>query len=212
PEDTMYIYISISISTLLSLSFLPLSLSLPASPASPLLSLDINESTPLTTTNTAPPLRFYQSQGPNALPNFALIDIYGPPSIPPAWFRPTQRGASIQVLSSKMRESVAHLPVEAPVGKDYLTFGPEYRPNLNYLDTRIVVRQYHERDWGGDGVKEARMRNKELVAAAGIAGNMYGTGEVKTEGAWRMCYMDEQRRLDRCVGVIMVQRDLWLRR
>lgn len=111
-----------------------------------------------------------------------------------------------------MRESVAQLPPEDPVGKDYLTFGPEVRPSLNYLDTRIAVRQYREGDWQGVDWPEARLRNKELAAAAGIGGDMFGRKAVSSEIALRMCYLGEHRNVDRCVGTVMVQRDLWVRR
>ncbi|KAL8849651.1 MAG: hypothetical protein Q9221_005341 [Calogaya cf. arnoldii] len=206
-------YFHRSISPLFSLSFLfPPSFSSPALPPIPPLPLNIDEPILVSMTNTTPPFRYFKSLSPDALEDFSLIDPYGDPSEPPSYLRPIRRSAGVQILSWLMRESVANLPPEDPVGKEYLTWGPEYRSNLNYLDMRAVVRQFWEGDWKGVDVPAGDLTNAEVAAAAGIGGNAFGRGQLTYEYALWMCYLTEEWKLEKCVGIVMVQLDVWLRK
>lgn len=55
------------------------------------------------------------------------------------------------------------------------------------------------------------MRNKEIVAAAGIVKNIYSMPNPREkEWGWSMLYVDStQRHFKNCTGVLLVQRDLW---
>ncbi|KAL8912126.1 MAG: hypothetical protein Q9171_002842 [Xanthocarpia ochracea] len=189
----------------LSLSVLPFSSSL-----EPPASL-INIQEPLTILNIGNdthPVQFYHIQ--NEIPGFGLVTAWPKPGQRPTWLRPAQAGAGIQILASYIHQEFVRLPRDEAVGKQYLTWGPELRPSLNYLDTRIVVRQYDARQWEPDAAPQRQLKNGELRQAAVILGNMYGRYELRTEDALRMCYVNAQKGLDWCSGIIMVQRDLWM--
>ncbi|KAL8755030.1 MAG: hypothetical protein Q9199_003933 [Rusavskia elegans] len=161
--------------------------------------------------NDTDPIQFYQISNANEFPNFGLVSAWPTPQHHPTWFRPIAPGATIQILVSIILQTFAPLPPASPVGMNYLAWGPEYRPNMNHLDTRIAVRQYRVSEWGAGAIGERILTNGDVAAAAQILGNLYRRGEARTEDAWRICYVDGRLALDRCSGVIMVQRDLWLR-
>lgn len=161
--------------------------------------------------NDTNPVPFYQTSNPTDFPNFGLLSAWPAPRHAPDWFRPIPPGATIQILSSVILQTFAPLPPVQPVGKSYLSWGPEYRPNMNHLDTRITVRQYRANEWGPGASGERILTNGDVAVAAHILGDLYRRGEAPTEGAWRMCYVTDRQALDRCSGVIMVQRDVWLR-
>ncbi|KAL8658348.1 MAG: hypothetical protein Q9226_001058 [Calogaya cf. arnoldii] len=163
-------------------------------------------------TNTTPPFRYFRSLSPNALKDFTLIDPYGGPPEPPSYLRPIRRSAGNQILSWLMRESVADRPPKDPVGKEYLMLAPEYRPNLNFLDMRAVVRQFWEGDLEGVVVPAGELTNAEVAAAAGIGGNAFGRGQLTYEYALWMCCLTREWKLEKCVGIVMVQLDVWLRK
>lgn len=52
----------------------------------------------------------------------------------------------------------------------------------------------------------------EVEAAVGIGGNAFARGKLTTEYALYMCYLTRVRKLEKCVGVVMVQMDVWLRK
>ncbi|KAL8679951.1 MAG: hypothetical protein Q9186_003816 [Xanthomendoza sp. 1 TL-2023] len=194
------------ITTTLSLS---LSLSLPATPA-------INNNN--NNINQTPPLD-------SPIPNFTLVPL--PPSssaqIPaPNCLRPAPQKPTVGLLASTISRTLGRSPASARFGREYFSIGPESAPNLAHLDTRITVRQYHSRDWDDregrrSGIREGSMKNGEVVYAATLVANMYAREEARTEGAWRMCYLKEETggrsgEVEMCTGVLMVQRDLWLRK
>ena len=83
-----------------------------------------------------------------------------------------------------MRESVAHLDPEAEVGREYLTFGPEYRRNMNFLDERVAIRQYYEGDWAKEpDVPREELKNRHIAEGAAIGGNILE--EDRSSRSWR---------------------------
>ncbi|KAI4279071.1 MAG: hypothetical protein L6R38_005104 [Xanthoria sp. 2 TBL-2021] len=194
-------------SVLIFLSVLPFCLSLDPGPP---LTLSNEPLTVLNIGNDTNPVHFYQISNANDFPNFGLVSAWPTPQHQPTWFRPIPPGATIQILVSIILQIFAPLPPDQPIGMNYLALGPEYRPNMNHLDTRIAVREYRVSEWGAGAIGEQILRNGDIVAAAHILGNLYRRGEARTEDAWRMCYVDDWQALNRCSGVIMVQRDLWL--
>ncbi|KAI4095169.1 MAG: hypothetical protein LQ339_007329 [Xanthoria mediterranea] len=206
-----------TISPLFYLSLLLLlSLSYAATPPSSPLSLNlVNETLISGMTNTNPPFRYYHLQSASASNDngtFGLIYAW-PLDKPPFWLRAIPRSAAMQVLSWVMRESVAHLDPEAEVGREYLTFGPEYRKNMNFLDERVVIRQYYEGDWEEEpDVPREELKNKHIAEGAAIGGNIFGRGQVEQEVAFWMCYITPVREIANCVGILMVQMDVWQRK
>ncbi|KAL8930008.1 MAG: hypothetical protein Q9172_000240 [Xanthocarpia lactea] len=193
----------------LSLSVLPFSFSL-----EPPASL-INSKGPLSILNIGNdthPVQFYHIQTGNDLSNYGLVTAWPMPSQRPTWLRPVLAGAGIQDLASIIHDKFIRLPPNEWVGKRYLTWGPEDRPNLDYLDTRIVVRQYQAKEWAPDPTPQWQLKNGELELAAFTLGQMYRSGQLRTENAFRMCYVNPQKGLDWCSGVMMVQRNLWIGR
>lgn len=199
-------------SAILFLLVLPFCISLvPPSPPSPL-ALENELLTILNMGNdTNNPFHFYQTSNVMDASNFGLTTAWPPPQQPPSSFRPIPSGASMQILLSIITQSFAPLPPSDPVGKNYLEWSPDYRPNMNHLDMRIAIRQYRVVEWGPRAIGERILRNGDVAAAAKILGHMYRRGHVRTEDAWRMCFVDEREVLSRCSGVVMVQRDLWVR-
>ncbi|KAL8995425.1 MAG: hypothetical protein Q9169_004837 [Polycauliona sp. 2 TL-2023] len=199
-------------STLFSLSILPFCISLNA-PPSPLI-INNDPLTVFNVGNDTNPIHFYtpSSTAGNDSPNFGLATAWPPPRHRPEWLRPIPAGATMQILVSIIVQAFASLPAAQSVNKNFLTWGPEYRPNMNHLDTRIVIRQYRISEWGpGTIPRERVLKYGDVAAAAYILGNLYRTGEATTEDSWRMCFVDDRQVLARCSGVIMVQRDTWLR-
>ncbi|KAL8858937.1 MAG: hypothetical protein Q9178_004616 [Gyalolechia marmorata] len=193
----------------LTLSVLPLSFS-----REPPASL-INSKEPLTILsigNDTHPVQFYKMQTPNDLPNYGLVTAWSNPSQRPTWLRPVQPGNGIQLFTSAIQEKFMRLPPYGTVSNGYLTWGPEYHSYLNPMDTRIVVRQYDPEEWEPDAAPQRLLKNGELKLAAVTLGNLYEMGELRTEAAFQMCYVNAQKGLDWCSGVIMVQRDLWIGR
>ncbi|KAI4222173.1 MAG: hypothetical protein L6R36_006341, partial [Xanthoria steineri] len=161
--------------------------------------------------NDTHPIPFYQTSNPTDLPQFGLLSAWPAPRHAPDWVRPIPPGATIQILTSVILQTFGPLPPIQPVGKNYLSWGPEYRSNMNHLDTRISVRQYRASEWGPGASGERILTTGDVAVAAHILGDLYRRDEAPTEGAWRMCYVVDRQALDRCSGVIMVQRDVWLR-
>ncbi|KAL8867962.1 MAG: hypothetical protein Q9198_008336, partial [Flavoplaca austrocitrina] len=200
-------------STVLFLSVLPFCISLipsPPPPPSPL-ALENEPLTILNIGNDTNPSHFYQASNAMDPTNFGLTTAWPPPQQRPPYFRPIPSGASMQILLSIITQSFAPLPPSEPVRKSYLEWSPGYRPNMNHLDTRIAIRQYRAVEWGPGAIGERILRNGDVAAAATILGHMYRRGQVLTEDAWRMCYVDGRQALSRCSGVVMVQRDVWVR-
>ncbi|KAL8790186.1 MAG: hypothetical protein Q9213_000717 [Squamulea squamosa] len=197
--------------TLLILSLLHLPFTLAAGPPPASLTIANEQITVLNIGNDTNPLEFYQVQTSNDIPNIGLVTAWPRPFQHPTWFRPTQLGPGIQILASAIIRSLSRLPTDEPVKGEYLTWGPEYQQSINSLDSRITVRQYRSAEWGPDGVAERTLTNGEVRTAGVLLANMYGRGQVRTEEAWRVCYVNGSHALEWCSGVIMLQRDLWYR-
>lgn len=193
--------------SLLSVSLLvPLGLCVPASPASFSLSLNSNRDISIATTSTNPPFRYNQLHGLNETEVLAFSDAYLPHY--PTWLRRIPALGPIRILWWAMQKSVAHLPREEEVGKGYITFGPEYSPNINFLDVRVSIRQFNEGDWEERDVKSEKLKNKDIATTAELGPLILGDDE--REGAHWMCYIIAKTgEVTRCVGMMTVQRDVW---
>ncbi|KAI4276485.1 MAG: hypothetical protein LQ337_002456 [Flavoplaca oasis] len=166
-------------SAILFLLVLPFCISLvPPSPPSPL-ALENELLTILNMGNdTNNPFHFYQTSNVMDASNFGLTTAWPPPQQPPSSFRPIPSGASMQILLSIITQSFAPLPPSDPVGKNYLEWSPDYRPNMNHLDMRIAIRQiviypmaaqpvrmYHENH--SSGTQPAEAHSTDIMSALG---------------------------------------------
>ncbi|KAI4126838.1 MAG: hypothetical protein LQ338_003548 [Usnochroma carphineum] len=209
----------------LSLTTLSLLLPFPSTTSSS----PITPTTPININTPTHPLLIYSLPD---ISNFALVDAWPAFHPRPSWLRPIDPNTATTLLSSAIY-ALSALP-GSEISNAYRSFGPESNRRLAALDTRVIVRQYKatnltsadvgENAEGGVDVKAspkaAPMRNQEVVAATAMVQRMYAAGAVKEEWAGVMCYLsgddddDEMKvgvgkKLDRCTGLVMVQRDLW---
>lgn len=193
----------------------------PSSPSALLLTLTLSTllPAPISSHPLRPPITNKNNHN-TTIPNLTLLPAFPSPPGPPAWFRTAPPLPTLALLAFATARSLGPFTQDAPLGHDYWTCGPESEPRLSHLDTRIIFRQYVSRDWGFVGreeeedvaVKARRLRKGEVVQAARMLANGFAAGGNWREGVWKMCYLEEGGgRVVECSGVVMVQRDLWLR-
>ena len=194
--------------SLLSVSLLvPLSLCVPAAPTSFPLSLNSNSGISIGMTSTNPPRRYYQLRVQNDTRVLVFIEAYLSRS--PTCLRPIPAQGPIEILWRAMQDSVAHLPPEKEVGKNYITYGPEYRPNFDSLDVRVSIRQFNKGDWEGEDYTSEKLKNKHIAEAAEAGPWLIELKEDMHENAYFMCLADPET--ETCVGILTLERMLWER-
>ncbi|KAL8952313.1 MAG: hypothetical protein Q9222_001765 [Ikaeria aurantiellina] len=177
--------------------------------ASPPAFASINIATPFGPT----PFHFYTLA--NDQPPFGIV-LSWRPSRAPTWLRPV----SPESITNRSTQAITHfraLPAEAPASR-YTTFGPESdTANTSSTttiadDTRLTIRQYQTSNSTASwtrGLPATPLLNQEAEWAAQIINGTAAQGYLDIEEAWDLCYTDANRRLVRCTGTAMVQRDLW---
>ena len=178
------------------------------------------ESTPrhgIKTTNigsTSHPLPFHYLSG-SSLDSFGLL--YTSPR-PPGCLRPL-KPKTVELILSTAIYTFSSLPTHA-FSKPYRSIGPDSNERLAALDTRLIVRQYRATNLtaatnpeGHYEYPAAPMKNGEVLAASILAHEIFIRDKQDrwNETAFLMCYVTkEYSRVDRCTGMIMLQKDLYI--
>ncbi|KAL8843082.1 MAG: hypothetical protein Q9176_002385 [Flavoplaca citrina] len=63
---------------------------------------------------------------------------------------------------------------------------------------------------GGSGARD--LTNYHVTRPADIGGNTFGKGQVQMEYTFYMCHVTRDREILKCVGVVILELDVWLRK
>ena len=162
--------------------------------------------------NATQPFFFYQLSD-SALDNFGLISAWPKP---PGWLRPLDP-KTVELILSTAIFTFSSLPTSG-FSKPYRSIGPDSNKRLAALNTRLIVRQYTATNLtasadieGHYGYPAAPMKNGEVLTASIIVHEslIHNKEEKWNETAFLMCYVNKEHGVDRCTGMIMLQKDLF---